>query len=141
MKLAENQIYTIYNLIKSELDSDDQKSIRDAKIHNKKIELDAFNKFVKTKEYSALLLLKSSFKELGFGKIVTVDNIQLLANKKFDVKKHTQREYSYYYNVKKDIVLLAIDCKNLSELFDSIHKYYHLKKKPSMPKYDKPKTK
>ena len=141
MKLAENQIYAIYNLIKSELDSDDRQSIRDAKIHNKKVELDAFNKFVKTKEYSALLLLKTSFKELGFNRIVTVENIQLLANKKFDVKKRTQREYSYFYNVKKDIIMLSIDCKNMTELFDAIQKYYGLKKKPSMPKYEKPKTK
>lgn len=141
MKLSQDQVYALYELIKVELNSDDRKAIRDAKIHNRKIELDAFNKFVKTKEYSALLLLKSSFKELGFSRVVTVENIQALANKMFDVKKHRRHEFAHFYNVKNDIALLAIDCKNMSELFDAIQKYYGLKKKPSMPKYDKPKSK
>ncbi len=136
MKLTGEQASVIFDLIKDELDSDNNKAIRDAKTYNRKLQADALAKFKLTPEYTAVMMLAKSFSTASYYKDCAKNvNLQGMADLMFNVRKNSKPEYFRSWQEQKVIQLLSIDCKNLNELFEALVNHYRLKKKPTIEKY------
>lgn len=126
MKLSKEQSSAIFNLIQPELNSDKTKRIREIKKENKKIEEEAFEKFKRTDEYKAVMLLAKTFKGTGID-YSKKSQLQILSY--WMLKPKTKSHYLSVYDERKTIEILAIDCKNLAQLKEKINSHYSLKKK------------
>lgn len=129
MKLSKAQTDAIFNLIRKELNSREALAIREIQLGNKKREEESLEKFKKTPEYDALMLLSKTFK----GKKVELSDwgkktgIEVLSRVMF--KPERKSPYLNAYGERHNIELLAIDCKTLIELKDKINVHYNLKNK------------
>ena len=126
MKLSKAQSDAIFNLIRGELNSKEAVNRREIELGNKKREEEAIEKFKKTPEFKAVMLLAKTFKggNLDWSK---KESIAILAYWMFKPERKTG--FLYPYGERDTIQLLAIDCKNLAELKEKINVHYNLKKK------------
>jgi len=126
MKLSKEQLDAVFELIRSEVNSQSRVAMRDIDLGNKKREQEAVEKFKKTKEYEAVMLLAKAFPKTNID-YSKKENVESLAHRMF--KPHRESTFISSYEARKVITLLSIDCKNFAELKDKINKHYNLKKK------------
>lgn len=129
MKLSKAQSDAIFDLIRKELNSIESIEKREEDLGNKKREKESIEKFLKTPEYAAIMLLSKTFKGknidlVGWGQ---KRGIEILAHRMF--KPERKRTFFNAYEQRPVIELLAIDCKNLAELKQKINVHYNLKNK------------
>jgi hypothetical protein len=126
MKLSKEQLDAVFGLIRDEVNSQANVAMREIDLGNKKREQEAVEKFKKTKEYEAVMLLAKAFPKTNID-YSRKENIESLAHRMFKPQKEST--FISSYEARKVIALLAIDCKNFAELKDKINKHYNLKKK------------
>lgn len=126
MKLSKEQLDVVFELIRKEVNSQERVEMREIELGNKKREQESIEKFKKTKEYKAVMLLAKSFPRtsVDFSK---KHNIELLANWMFKPKRESC--FISSYEARNVITLLSIDCKNFAELKQKINEHYKLKNK------------
>jgi hypothetical protein len=126
MKLSKEQLDAVFELISKEVNSQNKVAMRDISLGNKKREQEAVEKFKKTKEYEAVVLLAKAFPKtyVDWSK---KDKIESLAHWMF--KPERKSTFISSWDARKVIALLSIDCKNFAELKDKINKHYNLKNK------------
>ena len=126
MKLSKEQLDAVFELIRGEVNSQSRVAMRDIDLGNKKREQEAVEKFKKTKEYAAVMLLAKSFPRTNID-YSRKENVESLAHRMFKPKRESC--FISSYEARKVITLLSIDCKTFAELKDKINKHYNLKKK------------
>lgn len=126
MKLSRAQTDAIFNLIRPELNSRESVAMREIQLGNKKREEEVIEKFKKTPEFKAVMLLSKTFKKSSFD-WSKKEIIAILANWMFKPERKSVLLSSY--GERHNIELLAIDCKTLVELKEKINVHYNLKKK------------
>jgi len=126
MKLSKEQLDAVFGLIEREVNSQNRVAMREISLGNKKREQEAVEKFKKTKEYEAVMLIAKAFPKTNID-YSRKDNIESLAHRMF--KPHRESAFISSWEARKAITLLSIDCKNFAELKEKINKHYNLKKK------------
>lgn len=126
MKLSKEQLDVVFELIRGEVNSQERVAMREIALGNKKREQESVEKFKKTKEFKAIMLLAKSFPRtsIDFSK---KHNIELMAHRMF--KPERKSVFISQYEARNTITLLSIDCKNFAELKQKINEHYKLKKK------------
>lgn len=113
--------------LKKKLNSQFTKRIREIKKRNLKAIAESIEKFKKTAEYKAVMLLGQTFKGSTITDWTSKNSVEYLACKMFKPKSESQ--YLYVFDERKTIQILAIDCKNLAQLKEKLNTHYGLKKK------------
>lgn len=126
MKLSKEQLNAIFDLIRDEVNSRAKVEAREIALGNKKREKEAIEKFKKTKEYEAVMLLGKTFPKTS-ADLSRKDRIERLACYMFKPKRESV--YISPFEARKEITLLSIDCKTFAELKQKINEHYKLKKK------------
>jgi hypothetical protein len=126
MKLSKEQLDVVFELIRKEVNSQERVTMREISLGNKKREQESVEKFKKTKEYEAVMLLAKSFPKTNID-WSKKSNIELLAHWMFKPKRESA--YISSYEARKVITLLSIDCKTFAELKQKINEHYKLKNK------------
>lgn len=126
MKLSKEQLNAVFELIRDEVNSQENVAMKEIDLGNKRREQESVEKFKKTKEYEAIMLLAKTFRRtyVDWSK---KDKIETLAHWMFKPKRESC--FISSRDARNTIALLAIDCKNFAELKDKINKHYNLKKK------------
>src|SRR3972149_1951561 len=119
MKLSKEQSCAVFSSIEKELNVKTNKLVRERKSRNEKVIAETIEKFKKTAEYKAVMLLAKTFKNLPLADCAKKDGIESLARRMFKPKLETT--HLYIFDERKTIEILAIDCKNLAELKEKIN--------------------
>lgn len=126
MKLSKEQLDVVFELIRKEVNSQEKVAMREIALGNKKREQESVEKFKKTKEYEAVMLLAKSFPKTNID-YSKKSNIELLSHWMFKPKRESV--FISSYEARKVITLLSIDCKTFYELKQKINEHYKLKNK------------
>ena len=126
MKISRKQAESVFNLIRDEVNKNNSKHIKEVRAYNKKLESDALEKFKKTPEYKALLLIKKTFGLIDRSVNLDKHTLTRISMEMFKIKRRSEIMLSY--NQAPVIEVLAIDCKNFKELFEVVKKHYGVNK-------------
>lgn len=128
MKITKEQARAIFSLFQKQLQSSQRKEVRLIEVENRKLEVETFEKFKLTPEYSAMQLLSKSFPGTDLARIFKSRyHIEQMAIEFFKIKFKDKYAHSYFHNEIDTINLLAIDCKSLVQLKEAVSKHYNVK--------------